>query len=258
VSVAGEGTEPGPGDGDLSPNPKYLMISFFEGEDKDRSSVKTVQNPTIYDISNLGVSTGDVNEQSMESLLMKILKEQVEKNGTIEEIRFRGHGGSGNIGAKSGKYYILTCNFLDEVAKLEKELGTKIVNRIVFDGCNTFSALNDYFINYYSEYAKKHEVQIVGATSETESFAGLSAHIGRFVQFAPDGNIIRDTLDTRFNPLTLLLENDRSWTDYYIGHTVEDGAMLKKTHDIQQENQREAETKRQELENKRADFGPKW
>lgn len=217
------------------PDPKYVLISLTEQNDpyeKERiESSKSVANPTIYKIHN-HIPSDQINRAELytRQVVNRILN-HFQKYGAIQEIRFVGHGSPGEM--NKGAFQIGWL--LDELSHFEQKEG-KIVNRIVFEGCNTFSGLNEYAIKYYSNYSQENHTQLVGTTSETVGVVNIWGNkfsVGRFVQFSPNGKIIRDKLDTRFNLNMLSLDNDRSWTDFYINHTAEEGAAIKKAYEEQ-------------------------
>ncbi len=237
-------------------NHKYIIISLLNGEDKIKIKyfAKSVNNPTIYELD----GSFDSKKETEGEFIKNILKEHIKKFGTIDEIMLIGHGGSTDIiGSKNIKINLLTYTFLDKIEELKNELSCSITNRIVFNGCEVFSNLRDGEIKYYSDFAKENKIEIVGTTSIICD-GPILPNSGRYVKFSTDGKIVRDSKLDHPNHLFSLLGNDTSWTDFYIGHTAEEGAILKKTYEIQQKNERDAETKRQILQNKMADNGPKF
>jgi hypothetical protein len=237
-------------------NPKYCRISLFSNNEDEQSSLyvsKTVPNPTNYRIKELIPPREFFSEEYVTQDILHIIKVQVQKYGTIKEIRIVGHGADGIIGMES---QIEIDHFLHSIKNLERDLKVKIADRIVFDACNTFSRTSDDKIKFYSDFAKDHHMQIVGTTSlsSEHDVLGLHVHSGRYVQFSPNGKIIRDELDTRYNPDMLFLSNDRSWTDFYIGQTPEQGMANKRAYEAKQEN----DVKFIEKQLKMEKYGPKY
>ncbi len=239
-------------------NPKYCRISLFENDADEQISLhvsKTVPNATSYRIKELIPANEFYSDEYLTKDIVKVVKEHVLKYGTIQEIRLVGHGSNGQIGEEGS---IFTRQAIHDIGQLEKELNVKVANRIVFDACNTFSGLTEDEIKYYSDFAKQHQVQIVGTTSiaeEVDMFGG-TLHIlcGRYAQFSPSGKILRDELDTRYDPHVLFLPNDRSWTDFFIGHTYEEGIANKEAYELQQKRELNSPKSQKELER----YGPKY
>ncbi|MFZ4751910.1 MAG: hypothetical protein ACOYLG_01085 [Chitinophagaceae bacterium] len=251
--------EPNSEKSEQAPNPKYVMISLFSGSDRNKGALtaeKSVSNPAIYEADALcpkGKSTQDWVDE--------ILIAHIKKYGPITELKICGHGHPNHLSNGDSGNIISTFHFLIKYSHFEQSTHIKnSIHRVIFDGCNTFSNLGGGQIEYYREFAKKYNMEIVGTTSLEFSssvlYGSLSLHAGRFVQFSPKGDIIRDKLDTPYDPAALLFQ-DKSWTNYYIGHTQEEGEALKKAAELQQENARKAAEKRQAWENKLADCGPK-
>lgn len=236
-------------------NKDYLVFSLLKSDDvMDNYYIKnvfTVVNPFCFKVCEIK----DSNNSTQEAII-RTIENHVKRNGTVKEIIISGHGGYCQVNGGDAESVVDVSKLLNDLVSLEKKIGKKITNRIVFDGCRVFAELTDEKINTYSKFAKEHKIEIVGSTSDiTDS---LFTHAGRFVEFTTNGKIIRDAKrDCPYN-LYSLSGNDISWTDYYIGHTPEEGAILKKTHEIHEENERKAAAKRQEWDNKRADRGPKF
>jgi hypothetical protein len=226
---------------EIGQNPKYVLISLYEKDSQEEGSIdveKTIPNPTIYRTRDILTPDEFVKRKLYTEHVLKLVFEHFEKYGTIQEIRFVGDGCRGMMGGKEQQPFIVSW-FLNELANYESLHG-KVANRVVFDACNTFRELSDDDVKYYSDYAEGNHTQLVGTTSETGTVVniyGTHFNVGRYVQFSPTGKIIRDRLDTRYSPNMLFMSNDRSWTDFYIGHTAKEGAALKKRYEQQrQEN----------------------
>lgn len=225
------------------PDSKYCRISLFSNNKEEQDNLhntKTVSNPTIYRIKNL-LPKEVSSFVEYQTYVLKIIKEHVQKYGTINEIRFTGHGSREWMCSKPDSERnerISTISLLIALEQAEKDLKIKIANRIIFDACKTFVSLDDWKIKYYSEYAKEHKVQIVGTTSNTETLPvlGMYIHAGRYVQFSPSGKIIWDNLDAPYKAFILMTDRDKSWTDFYIDHTPDEGLTIKKAHEAQQTN----------------------
>jgi hypothetical protein len=212
---------------DNSLNPKYVIFSLVNGSDRffnKTSAIESVSNPRIYDIESM---TDDF--KTTQDLIVNTLREHVKKYGTLNELIITGHGKTQKIFSGDKKFQIRTDVIINAIENLEKEIGQKVTDRIVFDGCLTFSNLNEKQISFYREFADKHNIEIVGATSlETavsDPFELIKIRAGRFLQFSPSGSIIRDKLDTRYNPLALG-EDDRSWIDQYLEKPQENSQKL--------------------------------
>ncbi|MBN8669508.1 MAG: hypothetical protein J0L80_02405 [Chitinophagales bacterium] len=224
-------------------DPKYCRISLFAKGDDEQVSLhvtKTIPAVTIYRIKNYFFAGETPSQTEYQKRILQIIKNHVQKYGTIEEIRIVGHGSQEWVHSErdsSGGERLSTGLFLIDLEQLGKDIGVKITNRIVFDACQTFVSLNDTEIRYYSEYAKKYKVQIVGTTSNTETLPVLGLYIraGRYVQFSPNGKIIWDKLDAPYKAFFLNTESDKSWTGRYINHTPKEGEPVGKSNKMEQE-----------------------
>ncbi|HCR86102.1 MAG TPA: hypothetical protein DIV86_05435 [Alphaproteobacteria bacterium] len=212
------------------PNPKHVIISLFSGLDQYIGRVSAYEwnlpSPVIYKATECGDKT-----QKVEDCIIGTLREHVKIHGTIDEIALLGHGCSGYmsvsavLGFSPGGFPeenrgLYIGNFLEKMLKLENELKIKICNRIVFNGCSTFSELSPAWIDYYRAYADNNDIQLVGTTSMLGGAYGV-INTARYVLFDTDGSIKRDPkLDDRYAPAALV-GNDRSWTDCYLGTTPE-------------------------------------
>jgi hypothetical protein len=193
-------------------NPKYVVFSLFDSFDRAigvEAQSKTRPDATIYYPEKGSAS-------NTESYIIDKLREHIRKYGTIDELMISGHSGGIEMSSRLGDNGIDIKSLLERIGFLEEELGHKITNRIVFDGCSTFSELNNSQIKFYRDFADKHDMEIVGLTSF--EFSGFA---GRHIQFTPKGEVIRDKLDTKNNPIALV-GDDRSWVDYHLGHTQEE------------------------------------
>lgn len=201
-------------------NPKYVVVSLFinERSRKEKISISDVSNPVLFDIDEI---TKGRNLRLADGLVLSELKAHVEKYGTLEELVINGHGSTGKMNAKGGYNKIDIEYLLADIEKIEKEIGKKITNRIVFSGCNTFSKLDGNDIKFYRDYADRNNVQIVGTTSISASTL-LRSDIGRYVQFTPKGEVKRDQLDTQYSLSIALEGDDRSWIDYHLGKSHEE------------------------------------
>ncbi len=259
------------------PDPSHVHINFHMGDGifSDRrmghiTATKTVDHPTTYSAEDAGVQNRvDVitydhlnktypQKGVADKWVIDTLRKHVRKYGAIQELIINGHGSSNWIGSHHREIRLPNIEgFVAHIGDLEKELGVKIANRVVFHGCSTFSELTDGQIKYFRDFAKEHKMELVGATSmEFQGRWAVIPRLGRIVQFSPTGEIIRDKLDSKWNPLANL-GVDTSWTDAYLGHTLEEGAALRKSQDIQRENEKRAAEHWQKKQNWFADHGPK-
>ena len=192
-------------------NPKYVMFSLDNMFDRlwgAPEMAKTVPEATVFYVAKN-------NNGNAEKYILKKLKEQVEKFGTLDELMIEGHGRSESQGSRFGDNEINIYDLIKGIEKIEKELGKKITNRIVFAGCSTFGELNNNRVGFYREFAKEHNMEIVGSTC-----IALTPAYTRFVQFTPKGDVRWDKLDSKYFPPGFV--HERNWADYHIGHTQED------------------------------------
>lgn len=195
-------------------------------------------------------------DKDPEREILGVIKRHLKENGTLDEIILTGHGKYCQIGSGDNSKLdieITVTAFLLELKDIEKETGIKVANRIVFEGCGVFSKLNESDIRFLTSFAKENKMAIIGSTSKVGDW--LFWHFGRFVKFDEDGKIIRDSFrDHPSNPLSYI-DEDVSWTNFYIGHTANEGEEIKKTYELQRKLEAEAELKR--LKNNER-FGPKY
>lgn len=239
-------------------DPTHVMFSLIledEASYGGNDAIKTVENPTIYD--------GDkYNADDAYDAFDKCIIKHIKEHGTIDELMICGHGNYGIITSGINGSYMLSAHaLLNRLEEIEQETGIKVTNRIVFDACRTFSRLKPDQIKELREYAKKNELQIVGTTSveiAASVFDGaLKYHSARYVLFDIDGQIKRDVMDDKYDPLAAL-SNSSNWTDCFIGKTQEEGEHLYNQKNLNLELEQKAEMKRMELEGLNTTFGPKF
>ena len=179
----------------------------------------------------LKASTGP----EVQKIILADLEGRLKKFGTLNELVIAGHGSDGWEGFANTNH--LRPFFL-ELARIQKRTGIKIADRIVLEGCETFGfdSVNpqedqdaNKDIEFYRNIAKTLNSQIVGSTTDVaiNKFHGLMQ--GRFVQFTPSGDVIRDKLDTPdlyFKlKMTLYGIKDRlSWEECHLDKSQKDGA----------------------------------
>src|ERR1700733_9900200 len=105
-----------------------------------------------------------------EKTILSAIKGQVEKYGTLKEIVIDSHGSPNRLYATydnklAPDTVIDTSHFLNEIQNMQKELGTKITDRIVFTGCDVMTDLSPEWVDYYRNQAKNLGTEIVGNTS---------------------------------------------------------------------------------------------
>lgn len=227
------------------PNPKYVTFDLISGSDKEYKKVQaaaSVKNPTVFDVvADNGGVVKDTN--LMMGYVLNKLRAHVAKYGTMDELIFTAHGTSESLSNNHKGNAIQTGNMLIAMAQLEQELGTPIAKRVVFSACGTFSELSAGDIAWYRNYAREHNMEVVGTTSDQWSssdgsthlfgvfFEGPEAiftgkmHIQRAVLFTPQGEVKRDKTDDRHNAWALT-HNDRTWVDYHLGHTQDEAIHL--------------------------------
>lgn len=228
---------------------KSVTISFFSNKDYLAESRPNNPDARIYQIHEFDKEVAD------EVIVLKILEKHAQNYGTIDELVLAGDGTKCTI-AGSG-YSISIIDMLGFIEQSEQQLNIKVANRIVFDACNTFSRLSDGDIRILSNYAKEHDVELVGSVSYVSSIA-FGSQFGRFVVFKPNGQIIWDPKrDCPNNPFTWF-GTDKSWVDSYINHSVEEGAADRKVKEIKEFNEQKEAIQRQQRINKCSDFGPKY
>ena len=138
-------------------------------------------NPTIYYLNSAKEGVHDPG------VVIRTIREHVQKYGTLKELRISGHGNKTSIGKSAD----LNLNlFLNDLEQLQKEAGFKIADRIVFHGCGVFGNFFQDDEETYKKHAKQLGAEIAGATTIVYGSDG-----GRFVEFTPDGSVKRDRLD---------------------------------------------------------------
>jgi hypothetical protein len=202
-------------------NPKYVVISLLIDNEATKEQIiapSDSDNPFLYDLNTM--TNGD-NPKEAYKLIFDKLKEHVKKYGTLDELVIKGHGHTESLssGGDNEKNTISTKQFLYSLAAVEKEMGVKLCNRIVFSACETFSELKPEQVDFYRNFAQENNLEIVGTTS-LETIIGNTNHT-RFVQFAPNGKVIRDKLDCRYS-LFALMGDDRTWIDYHLNKTKDE------------------------------------
>lgn len=188
--------------------PNQVVIDLHDGFEEYMGSFPAVKWNMPY-AQKLEYPTEE-HSGNANDIIKNMLKEYVTEHGTIDELCFTGHGLTGGMASRSFDDYFMIDRLLDDVAELEEELDQKICNRVIFNGCTTFGHLADNLITKFRDFADNHNMEIVGTTSGLMNGWGF-INTARYVQFTPEGKIIRDEWDDRYAPATLL-KNDSKWT----------------------------------------------
>lgn len=236
----------------------HVMFSLLLEDEVNyggNNAIKTVENPTIYD----GVKF-DSNDAY--SAFDKAIIKHIKEHGTIDELMISGHGNYGIVSSGIDGSYMLAANaVLTRLQEIQQETGIKVANRVIFDACRTFSHLSPERIKKHREYAQENGVQIVGTTSLETAVSildgALKYHSARYILFDTDGNIKRDKMDSKYDPIAAL-SNSTSWTDCFIGTTQEEGENLLNQKTLNVEHEQKARLKRIELEGLNTTFGSKF
>ena len=125
------------------------------------------------------------------------IEEQVKAYGTLDEVLIESHAGSQTLLFDAKKTAKLE-HILDGIAAIQHRLGIKVADRIVFASCSLFCNMTNAQVKAYREWAQRYGISLVGTT--TTFLKGLS--VASFVQFTPDGRVIRDRLSaSSLNPI---------------------------------------------------------
>jgi hypothetical protein len=167
-----------------------------------------------------GMQTKDILEK---------IETQVRQAGTLKTLTLDSHASPGSLSLTEGGKEVGMSHFLASLDHLEKKLGKKIAERIVFMGCNTFSEMSVKAVEDFRFWAGAHQTALVGTVSFTISYVTQPGH---YVQFTPEGGVIKDpVLSSDWNPLNLATNflywrypRATEWSDCHIGRSFEEGA----------------------------------
>jgi hypothetical protein len=146
-------------------------------------------DPTVYYLNSAKEGVHDPG------VIIRTIKEHVQKYGTLKELMIDGHGMPNYIGITAP---LNTEGFLYDLSKLQKELGIKIADRILFAGCRVFADLDFGDVSFYKRIAKDLKAEVVGATNIVTTHFPLPltpGMFGHFVEFTPEGIVRRDRLN---------------------------------------------------------------
>lgn len=231
----------------LKTNPKILTYRLFDKTDPIYYSEATPkENPTVFKIDDILPKEFIDKEISVEIFIYAHAQQHMKKYGTLKELWIEGHGSKLSMGDNNNKsfdimFFINTIDLVYGNSTNSKGV-PKIADRIIFDGCSTFEKLTDDEIKKIRKVADKYDIEIVGTTSSVVdktnakkdiwgklfdlSFYPFNSQLdGRYVQFTPTGDVIRDKLDTRFGINSLF--EDRSWIDYHLNQSQATGENLR-------------------------------
>jgi hypothetical protein len=122
-------------------------------------------------------------------VIIRTIREHVKKYGTLKELMIDGHGDTNVIGVSAP---LVTVLLFSDIKDLERELGIKVVDRIVFGGCRVFAGLDEGMVNIYKDAARELNTEIVGST--TLAHGSPRGVVGHFVQFTPQGTVKEDPI----------------------------------------------------------------
>ena len=230
----------------LKTDPKIVSYWLFNKEDTSVRQSSIGGNPTIFKVDEIfSFKENPIAHFAIYNHIRRL----VEKHGTIKELWIEGHGGKLIMSNNHGIGFDV-MDFLDTIDSVYGKFKglPKMADRIVFDGCNTFEKLTDNEIKQIRKIADKYDIEIVGTTSpvadnrgkkgkdkfsslfeDVHEFFGINLRVldGRYVQFTPKGEVIRDKLDNRWNGINTIFE-DRSWIEHHLNHTQTDGEKARK------------------------------
>lgn len=233
----------------LKTDPKIVCYRLFDKKDPlYHRETSAGDKPTIFKVNDVfSIKQNPVAHIA----IYNHARRHVEKYGTIKELRIDGHGSKLSMSNNNGIEFDI-MNFLNTIDQVfgKFEGLPKMADRIVFDGCSTFEKLNDDEIKKIRNIADKYDIEIVGTTSsvvdrrgkkgksnfgilveDINEFFGINLRVleGRYVQFTPKGEVIRDKLDNRWGGIGInSIFEDRSWIEHHLNHTQTDGEMARK------------------------------
>jgi predicted Zn-dependent protease with MMP-like domain len=208
------------------PDRKHVIFSLYpDGLERKIGTfgASTVFKPTVYHMP--PEAFHDYARVPVGYYMAGALEDHIRKYGAIDELVIGAHGNTESMrardenGSSPERQALYLRDALDVVAELEKTFGRPMIKRIVFSGCGTFSHLDDKAIAHYRQFAKEHHIEVVGSTSST-----WATKAGRYVQFTPTGEVVRDVLDSPvYMALNQLGDEDHSWADAFLNRTQEAG-----------------------------------
>lgn len=96
--------------------------------------------------------------------VLKEIEKAVLENGTLDTIRFDGHGGHQGMTTASG-YTLNVMISLGDIEGLQKKLGAKLANKIEFLGCHVFTNMNADKVEKLRNFSSRLDSEIIGTTS---------------------------------------------------------------------------------------------
>jgi hypothetical protein len=210
---------------DLSSDPtKLLFMSFDKNKPDDYSpNFEKVDvdlmggNPTVY----YGRDATIEGKYLYPNDLVRILREHVQKYGSLKELMIDGHGRTNHEGWVAD---LDTEQFLREVKTMQKDLGLKVADRIEFIGCSVFAGLSAGDVEFYKRIAQDLKAQIVGSTTPTfikYNPGGILTASGHYWEFTPEGEVQKDRLyDADWEKLHLMSDPEFARDEIWLGREL--------------------------------------
>jgi len=195
-----------------------------QAHENNEAILEIIKSAKIYDID------GFKKENSVLKSTLNCIKEHICRFGKVDEIWLSGHGRNGfMLGDRPdgmNDEAVSIDDILIGISKLRDELGPDICKRIVFNGCKTFSDMDALDVKRFSILAHKMGIEIVGTTTSLIS-GGWGGFIpteneARYIQFSPNGKVIRDKLDDPYAFIKTLgiAGMEKNWVEEVINKEI--------------------------------------
>lgn len=221
--------------------PSVLIVNMFAANSAEyQDSIHDrVQRIGEAGANAMVISPSGQDAASITASIVQAIKDRVKENGTFEEIRFDAHGTSATI--KFGEQRIQTdiINLTNALVIAQQELGTKLANKISFQGCNTFTDLTSEQVRTLREASAQLGAELVGtldyqmaatdvATRASEYDRFISFKDGQVGHFTPDNgnnaNLPFSMRVTKFLDYFKSTPHSSGWVQCHEGRTQNEGA----------------------------------
>lgn len=204
------------------PDPKKVVIDIFDHDRLQHKIGANAQNSVDNYMPDAKVYSTDEQNQGEYATtrrdIMDTIRQHVAEYGTIDELMISGHGGPYDLSLENAVRADIG-DLLMDMKILEKELGVKICDRLVFSSCHAFSEMTPGHILYTRDMAIDMGMEIVGTTSTlSSSFGDMAAG---YMVFTPEGELKLDKYNEEW--ISFMPIDQAEWRDHYIGKDFDEG-----------------------------------
>ncbi|MES2984502.1 MAG: hypothetical protein V4735_04860 [Pseudomonadota bacterium] len=165
-------------------------------------------------------------------ILVDSVRQHIKRNGSLDELRFVGHGATNLIG--SDRTAIGADTLLKALVTLQQELGQPIAKKIIFDACSVFKELTPEQVKTFRTLSTALNAEIVGTRDYVLSSLEnqrISFKNGKVGHFTPDDepSVALSIIQTAANIHERgRLAANNVWIECHTGRPQETGELCQK------------------------------